>query len=573
MAEYPLDYYLAQLRRIEAHRVRGVEREIRRTYKAILEELRGFFANEYARYGSGGVLSYADLQRQGEYARFLEEVDARLGGLTPRVSAQIQEMVEKAYTASYAGMVEAVAKAAPVGTVLAGVRGVTPEVVKRAVENPVAGLTLKDTLERNRKEITYNIKKAVGVGLTQGDRYTTMARRISDSLDKDYRKSVTVARTEAHRVVEAGHHDAAGEVGKALEGSGLRMVKTWKTAKDERVRRRKGKRKADHKVMDGVSIPVDEEFDLGGGVKTKAPGQSGDAANDINCRCYLSYDVEELAKPAGHDIMQVEEPAAPPGPAAEFVPAKSVREAERYAKDMLGIPSVSYKGCDLETANEWNRGLRDSLERFPALRQNFGFAGECHQRNALVKAAVTDHVTQEMLRLNPGMTVERLKPWITKQVNQQMRVLAVPSQTFAQSWSPRTPHLAPFRGISVNRDWGRDAGSFTAALKRDVEARFHPVGCGTIRSVLDHEIGHQLDDLLGIRELPAIQKLFRGLSHDELTAGLSRYAWNNRSAEPIREMIAEAWAEYCNNPHPRPIAAQIGKAIEEAYKTWSPKSL
>ena len=155
MAEYPLDYYLAQLRRIEAHRVRGVEREIRRTYKAILEEMRGFFGNEYARYGTNGALSYADLQRQGEYARFLEEVDARLGGLTPRVSAQIQEMVEKAYTASYAGMVEAVAKAAPVGTVLAGVRGVTPEVVKRAVENPVAGLTLKDTLERNRKEITY----------------------------------------------------------------------------------------------------------------------------------------------------------------------------------------------------------------------------------------------------------------------------------------------------------------------------------------------------------------------------------------------------------------------------------
>jgi len=31
------------------------------------------------------------------------------------------------------------------------------------------------------------------------------------------------------------------------------------------------------------------------------------------------------------------------------------------------------------------------------------------------------------------------------------------------------------------------------------------------------------------------------------------------------EFIAEAWAEYCNNPSPRPIALEIGKIIENEY--------
>ena len=62
------------------------------------------------------------------------------------------------------------------------------------------GLTLKDTLEKHRKDIIYAIKRDIGVGLSNGDRYTTMARRISKNLDGDYKKSIRIVRTEAHRV-------------------------------------------------------------------------------------------------------------------------------------------------------------------------------------------------------------------------------------------------------------------------------------------------------------------------------------------------------------------------------------
>ena len=67
-----------------------------------------------------------------------------------------------------------------------------------------------------------------------------------------------------------------------------------------------------------------------------------------------------------------------------FVPAKTIKEANAYAMDVLGIPRASYKGCDVETANEWNRGLKDSFDRFPELKKNFGFVGEAHERRIII---------------------------------------------------------------------------------------------------------------------------------------------------------------------------------------------
>lgn len=291
-----LEKYLTELRRIESHRSARSERRIRKLYKGILDNLRSFLGVEYATLAESDKLTYELLQRKGEYARFLEEIDARLSGITPEVSRELRELVTDTYELAYIGMIEAVEKASgdleALREELVGLKTVSPEIVKKAVENPIAGLTLADALERNRREIVYNIKRAIGVGLINGDRMSTMASRFKSSLNEDFKKSIRIARTEAHRIREAGHGDAAREVDSALsEGaSGMRMVKTWRSMSDERVRKTN---KADHKKMDGARVGVDEYFDLGGGVKTLEPGNSGDAANDINCRCYASYDLVE----------------------------------------------------------------------------------------------------------------------------------------------------------------------------------------------------------------------------------------------------------------------------------------
>lgn len=248
----------------------------------------------------------------------------------------------------------------------------------------------------------------------------------------------------------------------------------------------------------------------------------------------------------------------------KFLSVKSVAEAEEYAKREFGL-RCSYKGVDLETANEWNRGLHEAFLQFPKLKDNFGFIGEAHERNTQLRPVAHDYYLNYLMKANPTFTKEQLEPYADKQVRKLMRSLSVEKGTFAQSWSPTEPFVE-FRGITVNRDWGRDSTTFIEALKEDVKVKFHPVGCDTIRSVLDHEIGHQLDDLLDIRHIPKIQKMIDGKSALEITEELSRYSWDNQNTDIYAEAIAEAWAEYCNNPNPRAIAKTIGEIIIQEYK-------
>ena len=96
--------------------------------------------------------------------------------------------------------------------------------------------------------------------------------------------------------------------------------------------------------------------------------------------------------------------------------------------------------------------------------------------------------------------------------------------------------------------------------------------CDTIRYVLDHEIGHQLDYMLGISEQTNIQKLFNSMDKNTITNELSEYAWNNTNEKVYAEFIAEGWAEYCNNPKPRKVAKEIGQTIERRYAEWIKKN-
>lgn len=293
-------YYFAQLRRIEEHREQSAEKELRKLYKSMLKDTKHFIAEEYEQLAQDGSLTFEILRAKGRDARFLAEVEQRLNGLSPQVSKEIKKTVEDMYRLSYNGMVDAVQKAKTTDELkeaFSGVKGVSAETIKAHVNNPIAGLTLKDTLEKNRKNIIWDIKREIGVGLTSGDRYETMAKRIATSLDGDYKKAVTIVRTEAGRAREAGHFESAKSINDTLKGgvSGMRMVKTWKTMRDGAVR-------DTHSPMNGVTIEIDQDFDLPSGAKAKAPKQSGVASEDINCRCYASYDLmddDEFYKKTG----------------------------------------------------------------------------------------------------------------------------------------------------------------------------------------------------------------------------------------------------------------------------------
>lgn len=333
--------------------------------------------------------------------------------------------------------------------------------------------------------------------------------------------------------------------------------KIWCTADDERTCEICG-------GLEGKEIAMDETFDFksnihGETIKRVPPAHP-------HCRCAVIYEeieppkVDGTTPPTTEPQGEIDTPPEENPNQITFTPASSIKEANTYAQDVLGIPHANYSGTTVSIANEWNKGLTDTFNRFPELKANFEFVGTCQNRNKFMKKELYPYAMERFKRLNPGYTEKELdkavKQWVAKKY-------AKPISADIWAQSSRQKRAA---GITISDKHTGQA--FLNSLKRNVESKFHPEGCDTVRSVLDHEIGHQIDDLLDLWDSPEIAKLYRSMTNDEMTQALSEYAWNNSNPIETREFVAEAWSEYMNNPSPRPVAKQVGEIIEEEYRKF-----
>lgn len=156
-----LNDLLHEIRRIEESREVLTEKKIRSIYKQLLKELTAFVAETYTKYSDGnGMLTVSDLQRSAKLAWFLSEIDKNCNEYLPDVSKEIQKLIDTVYEECYIGMVEAVNRAYDLSAL-----NVRPEVMKSAISNNIEKLTLPALLEKNRKEIVYEIKQTVSIGL------------------------------------------------------------------------------------------------------------------------------------------------------------------------------------------------------------------------------------------------------------------------------------------------------------------------------------------------------------------------------------------------------------------------
>ena len=149
-----LDELLVQARRIAEHRRADAEKDIRKTYKQISKELQHFLSDTYVRLSKDGKLTWDVMQQNNEYARFLEEITQLVDVATPQTQKVVEQLVDDMYKASYQAMMDGVKKASGMPNALnsefANAK-IQPQQIKAAVDNPVSGLTLSDTLEKHRK--------------------------------------------------------------------------------------------------------------------------------------------------------------------------------------------------------------------------------------------------------------------------------------------------------------------------------------------------------------------------------------------------------------------------------------
>lgn len=304
-SETSLEELLHEIRRIEEHREQLSEDKIKAIYKTLMRDLKLFLGEAYEKYSDAdGRLYLSYLDAQNKRAWFLNEIAKNCNGISPQLKKEMFDLVEETYSRTYSGMSEAVKTAVENGGLALATQDieVQPDILNQAVNNNISKLTLPQVMEKHRAEIIYQIQQELFIGLTRGDRYDQMAKRISERVGVSRSKAMNISRTESHRNTEAGFQDCAERIQEKLEDSDLVYIKIYRTVKDERVRpqqRRKTKKGwkttysnngANHVDMEGTVKMVTEPFVYSDGSKCMSPGSIElPARHSCNCRCFSEY--------------------------------------------------------------------------------------------------------------------------------------------------------------------------------------------------------------------------------------------------------------------------------------------
>lgn len=137
---------------------------------------------------------------------------------------------------------------------------------------------------RKIKQITETtqteIMTAVNHGIKEGLSEREIARLIyAVATTKSASRAQTIARTEVHSASQASSHASA-------ELIGVRMVKVWLTAQDDRARE-------DHLEVNEQAVELNERFVVGIDRLLYPGDPTGSAEQVINCRCVAAYELPE----------------------------------------------------------------------------------------------------------------------------------------------------------------------------------------------------------------------------------------------------------------------------------------
>lgn len=257
-----------------------------KTYQRRLKELRDAIAEYYANYEVDGLLTLDELNKFDRIAKVDLLIAAKIKDLYADNNKVTRSLLRDIYTETYKNTIGIAENATG-----KNIRGILKPInVTKTINEQMAGLAWADRYKKHRTDLIYNIQSAVKNGLNQGLTYKQMSDILKEQMGKDVQKPQTIIRTETKRVQSQAEKDSLDHA----QAQGIKMIKTWNTSLDERVRGNKPTDSADHVSMHNQTVPYEEDFTFPDGTKTSAPQLSGIAKHDINCRCFMTIDFVDV---------------------------------------------------------------------------------------------------------------------------------------------------------------------------------------------------------------------------------------------------------------------------------------
>ncbi len=357
--------------------------------------------------------------------------------------------------------------------------------------------------------------------------------------------------------------------------SGVKMKKEWISITDRRTRH-------SHRNIDGSIVGIDTPFDVNGtkmmqpGVRMQPNGDAVPPRETVNCRCTMGFIVVEKGVRMPKPKLSIKPPPVPINTPPVFVAAKSIKDAEDYAINVLNAKYANFKGLDLGVVNDMNLSLFKTKQVMPKLEVSG--IGSAQKANAAMKAEAKEAYIKskwyQKLVTSYGQSVA------DRQANRFVRAKVENVGPNTMAWSTnRTAISIPgelpidvskYRGVFVNEKYGKSKDVIDKDVQRNEKTGWFTKGAKDFGYIMTHELGHEVDKLINFRNNPAfiaiyerehakgIESVIKNLSTYGATAG-------GKASHKPTEMIAEAWAEFITSDSPRPLAKELGELMLKEY--------
>lgn len=244
---------------------------------------------------------------------------------------------------------------------------------------------------------------------------------------------------------------------------------------------------------------------------------------------------------------------------------ESLATAARNATDTIRLEDTVRK---MDIADEINlntteiyiskhilSALYRSMKSYPAIRQYMNFFGTLSSFEKSEKS-IQKRIFGTDILINPSF--QNAIASYKSEINRYFQGNGLASAIYISAGSKT------LSGIIIN-DRQLNPQTILSNIKYSEQMGFYPKNCGTIKSVIDHEIGHILDFMLNIYSDPTYRAFVSNFTPQDLSNNLSKYSVMNPSMV-LREVIAEAYSEYKNSENPRKIAKYVGEMIDKKYQ-------
>lgn len=147
---------------------------------------------------------------------------------------------------------------------------------------PPSGDTLQGLMLKDTNDGLAKVLRTVKQGIINGESYAKQVRRVKDVFDGNVSNATRVIRTEGNRNLNAAAYLNSEE----LKEEGVKIRRQWVATLD-------GSTRDSHQSLDGQFEDDNGLFWIGG-LSARYPGDFGDPALDIHCRCTVIDVVQGL---------------------------------------------------------------------------------------------------------------------------------------------------------------------------------------------------------------------------------------------------------------------------------------